>query len=98
MLENTIVLVAGLFVTLVILLMGVCTVGSIVAALCAVSRKSAASASNQQTLAIDVSEQLECLGDANCNALPAQSSLERHGTAEGAVSLWKPRHPLPSRE
>ncbi len=73
MLGNTIGLLTGLTLIVAVLLMCVCTLGSIVAALRAVSHKSTAST--------NVSDPLECSGRANCYAPSTNSSIEPHQAA-----------------
>jgi hypothetical protein len=49
------------------------------------------------SVAVDVSERLECLGDANCNALSNKSRLELMGRQKAPSRFCKPRQPLPFR-
>ena len=97
MLESIVEFMGGLSLTAVILLLGSSIVGSIIAALRAVERSSAASTSSQEKLVDYASSVPESFARANPKVLSAESVFKPHGPAKGPISLWKPEHLSPAR-
>jgi hypothetical protein len=97
MLESIVDLLDGLFLIAAIVLMVFCIVGSIIAALRAVSGGTATSRGSPGKFVEDMGERSEGFSDAKPQVQSADSVLKPNGPGESPISCRKAEHISPAR-